>query len=116
MNAQFDKIEEQAPTVIVESTTVEEAETATENTEKVRKEEVKFNRDTVADFYKNVVSKTENRYLVIKNKEGRVLTEIPLLVGVPSLVVGTVVFPFAAAILAVAATVTNLTVAIERKQ
>lgn len=116
MNAQFDKIEEQAPTVIVESTTVPEAETATENQEKVRVEEIKFNRDTVAGFYKNVVGKTEGRYVVIKNKQGRVLTEIPLLVGVPGLVLGTVVFPFATAIAAVAATVANLTVAIERKQ
>ncbi|MBE9226777.1 DUF4342 domain-containing protein [Phormidium sp. LEGE 05292] len=116
MNAQFETIENQAPTVIVEPNTVEEVETATENQEKVRVEEVKFNRDTVADFYKNVVGKTENRYLIVKNKQGRVLTEIPLLVGVPGLVVGTVVFPFAAAVVAVAATVANLTVAIERKQ
>ncbi|MFB2838992.1 DUF4342 domain-containing protein [Floridanema evergladense] len=116
MNAQFEKFEDQAPTVIVEPNTVEEAETTTENQEKVRVEEVKFNRDTVVDFYKNVVNRTENRYLVVKNKQGRVLTEIPLLVGVPGLVVGTVVFPFAAAIVAVAATVANVTVAIERKQ
>lgn len=116
MNAQFEKIEDQAPTVIVEPSTVEETETATETQEKVRVEEVKFNRDTVADFYKNVIGRTENRYLVVKNKQGRVLTEIPLLVGVPSLIVGTVIFPFAAAVVAVAATVTNLTVAIERKQ
>jgi len=117
MNAQFDKIEDQVQTVIVESTTVETSETATDNTaEKVRVEEVKFNRDTVKNFYKNVVGKTEDRYVVIKNKQGRVLTEVPLLVGVPGLVVGTVVFPFAAAVVAVAATVANLTVAIERKQ
>ncbi|MGA9378026.1 MAG: DUF4342 domain-containing protein [Phormidium sp.] len=116
MNAQFEKIEDQAPTVIVESSFVEEVETASENHEKVRVEEVKFNRDSVAGFYKNVVGKTENRYLVVKNKQGRVLTEIPLLVGVPSLIAGTVVFPFAAVVVAVAATVANLTVAIERKQ
>ncbi|MFB2937666.1 DUF4342 domain-containing protein [Aerosakkonemataceae cyanobacterium BLCC-F154] len=116
MNAQFEQVEDQAPTVIVESNTVKETETAAETQEKVRVEEVKFNRETVTDFYKNVVGRTENRYLVVKNKQGRVLTEIPLLVGVPSLIVGTVVFPFAAAVVAVAATVTNLTVAIERKQ
>jgi len=116
MNAQFEKTENQTPTVIVELSPVQEAETATENQEKVRVEEVKFNRDTVADFYKNVVGKTENRYLVVKNKQGRVLGEIPLLVGVPGLVVSTVVFPFAVAVVAVAATVANLTVAIERKQ
>ena len=116
MNAQFEKIENQAPTVIVEPTVVEEVETATENQEKVRVEEVKFNRDSVADFYKNVVGKTENRYLVVKNKQGRVMTEIPLLVGVPGLVIGTVVFPFAAVVVAIAATVANLSVAIERKQ
>lgn len=116
MNTQFEKIEDQAPTVIVETISVEEVETAPENEETVRVEEIKFNRNTVADFYKNVVSKTENRYLVVKNKQGRVLSEIPLLVGVPGLVVGVVVFPFAAAVAAVAATVANLTVAIERKQ
>lgn len=116
MNVQFEKIEDQSPTVIVDSTTVEEVETATENQEKVRVEEVKINRDTVANFYKNVVGKTENRYIVVKNKQGRVLTEFPLLVGVPGLVVGTVVFPLAAAVVAVAATVANVTVAIERKQ
>ncbi|MFB2898803.1 DUF4342 domain-containing protein [Aerosakkonemataceae cyanobacterium BLCC-F50] len=116
MNAQFEKIENQAPTVIVDPTIVEEVETATETEEKVRVEEVKINRDTVANFYKNVVGKTENRYLVVKNKQGRVLTEVPLLVGVPGLVVGTVVFPLAAAVVAVAATVANVTVAIERKQ
>ncbi|MFB2878007.1 DUF4342 domain-containing protein [Floridanema aerugineum] len=116
MTAQFEKIENQAPTVIVETTPVEEGENATETQEKVRVEEVKINRDTVANFYKNVVGKTENRYLVVKNKQGRVLTEVPLLVGVPGLVVGTVVFPLAAAVVAVAGTVANVTVAIERKQ
>ncbi|XWK90328.1 MAG: DUF4342 domain-containing protein [Phormidium sp.] len=116
MNAQFAKIEDQAPTVIVEVNPVQEGENATETQEKVRVEEVKINRDTVANFYKNVVGKTENRYLVVKNKQGRVLTEVPLLVGVPGLVVGTVVFPLAAAVVAVAGTVANVTLAIERKQ
>lgn len=116
MNAQFEKIEDQAPTVIVEPSTVDERETTTENQEKVRVEEVKFNRHTVGNFSKNVISITENRYLVIKNKQGRVLTEIPLLVGVPSLIVGTVIFPIAAVVVVVAATVANITVAIERKQ
>jgi hypothetical protein len=116
MNAQVENFADQAPTVIVEANTVEESETATENQEKVRVEEIKFNRDSVAGFYKNVVGKTEDRYLVIKNKQGRVLTEVPLLVGVPGLILGTVVFPIAVAVVAVAATVANLTVAIERKQ
>ncbi|HEY9297128.1 MAG TPA: DUF4342 domain-containing protein [Phormidium sp.] len=116
MNTQVEKFETQAPTVVVNASTVEEPETTTDNQEKVRVEEIKFNRNTVAEFYKNVVSKTEKRNLIVKNKQGRVLVEIPLLVGAPSLIVGTVVFPFAAVLVAVGATVANLTVALERKQ
>jgi hypothetical protein len=116
MNTQVENFETETPTVIVESNSFTAEESATENPEKVRVEEIKVNRDTVVNFYKNVVGKTENRSLVVKNKQGRVLAEMPLLVGAPGLVLGTIVFPLAVAVVAVVGTVANLTVAIERKQ
>jgi Domain of unknown function (DUF4342) len=84
--------------------------------EKVRVEEFKISADGLFAKLKELIQQGKLRRLVIKNPEGRILADIPLMAGLVGGVAGSVVFPIAAVLAAVGAVVAHLTVVIERKE
>jgi hypothetical protein len=100
------------------NTTVENpsftSEFATE--EKVRVEEFRISGDSLIAKIKELIQQGKLRHIVIKNSQGRVLADIPLVLGLVGGVAGAVVFPIAAVLATVGAFVAHLTVAVERKE
>ncbi|GAH53819.1 unnamed protein product [marine sediment metagenome] len=80
------------------------------NEEKVRIEEYKISGDKLIAKVKELVHEGNIRRITIKNKEGKVLIEIPLTIGV----VGIVLAPALAAIGAIAALVTECIIIVEK--
>lgn len=80
------------------------------NKEKVRIEEYKISGDKLIAKVKELVHEGNIRRITIKNKEGKILIEIPLTIGV----VGIVLAPALAAIGAIAALVTECTIIVEK--
>jgi len=83
---------------------------ATEQTEKVRREEYQVTGEQVVATIKELVHEGNIRRITLKNEEGKTLIEIPMTVGV----VGAVLLPVWAAIGAIAALAANLTIVIEK--
>ena len=79
-------------------------------TENVRTQEFQVNGEDVVARLKALVHEGNIRRIILKNEEGRTLLEIPLTVGV----VGAVLLPVWAAIGAVAALATKLTIVVEK--
>ena len=77
---------------------------------KVHKEEFKVSGDAVIAKIKEILHEGNVRRITLKNEEGKVLIEIPLLLGV----VGTLLLPVWAAIGAIAALAANLIIIIEK--
>ena len=75
-----------------------------------RWEEVKVTGDQLVATVKDLVRQGNIRRIVIKNDEGHVYLEIPLTVGV----VGAVLLPVFAALGALAAVASGLTIAVEK--
>ncbi|MEG4204759.1 DUF4342 domain-containing protein [Microcoleus sp. Pol7_A1] len=90
------------------------SEFATE--EKVRVEEFKISADSLIAKVKELIEQGKLRRLVIKNSQGRILADIPLMAGLVGGVAGSVAFPIAAVLATVGAVAAHLTVAIERKE
>ncbi|MEG4801707.1 DUF4342 domain-containing protein [Microcoleus sp. ARI1-B5] len=90
------------------------SEFATE--EKVRVEEFKISGDSLIGKVKELIQQGKLRRLVIKNSQGRILADIPLMAGLVGGVAGAVVFPIAAVLATVGAFVAHLTVVVERKE
>ncbi|MCC3410776.1 MULTISPECIES: DUF4342 domain-containing protein [unclassified Microcoleus] len=84
--------------------------------EKVRVEEFKISADSLIGKVKELIEQGKLRRLAIKNSEGRILADIPLMAGLVGGVAGSVVFPIAAVLATVGAVVAHLTVVIERKE
>lgn len=78
---------------------------------KQRHEEFKVNGEELLKKVKQLIAEGNIRRLTIKNKDGKTILEIPLTVGV----VGAVLAPVLAAVSAVAALVTECTIAVERE-
>ena len=78
--------------------------------EKVHSEEFRVNGEELIAKIKNLVNEGNIRRIIIKNKEGKVVFEIPLTFGV----VGALIAPQLAAIGAIAALVTEATVVVEK--
>ncbi|MEG3862265.1 DUF4342 domain-containing protein [Microcoleus sp. herbarium12] len=122
MNSQL----EQQATILQQDTAAAEAANPTVETplfaseftteEKVRVEEFKISADGLFAKLKELIQQGKLRRLVIKNPEGRILADIPLMAGLVGGVAGSVVFPIAAVLAAVGAVVAHLTVVIERKE
>jgi hypothetical protein len=74
------------------------------------KEEFKVNGEDLLRKVKELVAEGNVRSITVKDKEGKVLVQLPLLAGV----VGVLLVPTAAAIGAIAALVTECTIVIER--
>jgi hypothetical protein len=75
-----------------------------------RTEEFKVSGDELLKKVKELIHQGNIRRITIKNKEGKSLIELPLTIGV----VGTALAPALAAIGAIAALLTECTIAIER--
>ena len=78
--------------------------------EKVRSEEFRVNGEELIARIKNLIKEGNIRRVIIKDKEGKVVFEIPLTLGV----VGALIAPQLAAIGAIAALLTEATVVVEK--
>ena len=78
--------------------------------EKFRKEEFHVNGEELLGRIKNLVNEGNVRRIIIKDKEGKVIFEIPLTFGI----LGALIAPQLAAIGAIAALVTEATVVVEK--
>jgi hypothetical protein len=78
--------------------------------ERVHTEEFKANGEKLITKIKELIHEGNIRRIIIKDKEGKTVMEIPLTIGV----VGALLAPTLAAIGAIAALVTEVTVVIEK--
>jgi Domain of unknown function (DUF4342) len=78
--------------------------------EKIRTQEFQVNGEDVIARLKSLVHEGNIRRITLKNEEGKTLLEIPLTVGV----VGAVLLPVWAAVGALAALATKLTIVVEK--
>ena len=76
------------------------------------KEEFKVSGEDLLKKVKEIIREGNARRLIIKEKEGKTLIEIPLTVGV----VGIALAPVLAAVGAIAALVTDCTILVERNK
>lgn len=74
-------------------------------------EEFKVKGEDVIRTVKRLVAEGNVRRIIIKNKDGKSLVEIPLTIGV----VGAALAPMLAAVGAIAALVTDCTIVVERE-
>lgn len=75
-------------------------------------EEIKVNGEELLAKVKQLVKEGNVRRIIIKNKEGKTLVELPLAVGV----IGAVFAPMLAAVGALAALVSECTILVVREQ
>jgi len=80
--------------------------------EKVRTEEFRVNGEELIAKIKNLLKEGHIRRVIIKDKDGKVVFEIPLTLGV----VGALIAPQLAAIGAIAALLTEATVVVEKTE
>ena len=78
--------------------------------EKVRTEEFRVDGEELLSKIKNILKEGNIRRVIIKNKEGKVVMEIPVTLGV----VGALIAPQLAALGAIAALITEATVVVEK--
>lgn len=78
---------------------------------KTSQEEFKVSGEDLLRKVKNLINEGNVRRIIIKNKDGKKLIELPLTIGV----VGAVLAPVLAAVGAVAALVTECTIVVERE-
>lgn len=78
--------------------------------EEFYREEFRIKGEDLLVKVKEIVAEGNIRRIIIKNDEGRSLLEIPLTIGV----IGAILLPVWAAIGAVAALATNLTIIVEK--
>ena len=76
-----------------------------------RHEEFKVNGDELLAKVKQLIKEGNIRRLIIKDKAGKTLIEVPLTIGV----VGIALAPILAAVGAIAALVTECSIAVERE-
>ena len=92
-----------------------EAETPVYTQDKISVEELKINGDDLVAKVKELIHEGNIRRIILKNEDGRILIEVPLTVGVVGGVIGAALFPVIAAVGAIGALVTHMTLIIERK-
>lgn len=80
--------------------------------EKFRTEEFRVDGEELLRKVKNLINEGNIRRVIIKDKDGKVVFEIPLTFGV----VGALIAPQLAAIGAIAALLTEATVVVEKKE
>lgn len=79
--------------------------------EKTTQEEFKINGRDLVDKVKELIQEGNVRRIIIKDRDGKTLVELPVTVGV----VGAIIAPVLAALGAIAALVTECTIVVERR-
>jgi len=82
------------------------------NKGKTRFEEFRLNGGEILNKVKEIIHEGNVRRIIIKDEHGKTFMEIPLTVGV----VGAIVAPILAAVGAVAALASNLTIVVEKTE
>ena len=77
-----------------------------------RTEEFKVSGDELVEKVKQLIKEGNVRRIIIKNKDGKTLIEVPLTIGV----IGVVLAPVLAAVGAIAALVTECSIVVEREK
>jgi len=80
--------------------------------QRTRTEEFKLDGGMVLDKIKELIHQGNIRRIILKNEEGKTLIEIPLTMGV----VGVALLPVLAAVGAIAAVATRMTVVVEKTE
>jgi len=83
-----------------------------EGEQKTRTEEFKLDGGKVLDKIKDLIHQGNIRRITLKNEEGKTLIEIPLTVGL----VGVALLPIFAAVGAIAAVATRMTIVVEKTE
>jgi hypothetical protein len=83
---------------------------------KVRTEEFKVNADSAVAKIKEIIAEGNVRRIIIQTEEGKTLIEFPLTVGVAAAAGVLLLAPLLAAVGALAAIVTDLTIVVEREE
>lgn len=83
-----------------------------ERSEGNRTEEFKLDGGKVLDKIKELIHQGNIRRIILKNEEGKTLIEIPLTVGL----VGVALLPVFAAVGAIAAVATRMTIVVEKTE
>jgi hypothetical protein len=78
--------------------------------QKTRTEEFRVNGGEILNKIKEVIHEGNARRIILKDEHGKIFMEIPLTVGV----VGALVAPILAAVGAIAALASNLTIVVEK--
>jgi hypothetical protein len=86
------------------------------NDEKVRVEEYKVTADETVAKIKELIAEGNVRRIIIQTEEGKTLIEFPLTVGVAAAAGVLLLAPLLAAVGALAAIVTDLTIVVEREE
>lgn len=82
--------------------------------EKVRTEEFSVSADEAVKKIKDILDEGNVRRIIIQTEEGRTLIEFPLTIGVAAAAGVLLIAPLLAAVGALAAIVTDLTIVVER--
>lgn len=82
----------------------------TECQEKTRTEEFRVNGGEIINKIKEIIHEGNAQRIILKDEQGKTFMEIPLAVGV----VGALVVPILAAVGAIAALASNLTIVVEK--
>lgn len=75
-------------------------------------EEFKVRGEDLLNKVKEIINEGNVRRIIVKNKEGKTLVELPLTIGV----VGAALAPMLAAVGAIAVLVTECTIVVEREE
>lgn len=75
-------------------------------------EEFKVRGEDLLNKVKEIINEGNVRRIIVKNKEGKTLVELPLTIGV----VGAALVPVLAAVGAIAVLVTECTIVVEREE
>jgi hypothetical protein len=86
------------------------------NEGKVRTEEFKVTADSAVAKIKEIIAEGNVRRIIIQTEEGKTLIEFPLTVGVAAAAGVLLLAPLLAAVGALAAIVTDLTIVVEREE
>ena len=86
-----------------------------EPTQPPRQEEFRVNGEELLAKVKQLIAEGNVRRIIIKNKEGKTLIELPLTIGVVGVTAAALLAPVLAAVGAIAALVTECSVVVERE-
>lgn len=88
----------------------------TADTENIATEEFRIQGDELVTKVKTLIHEGNIRRIIVKNETGHPLIEIPLTIGVVGGVLGAAFFPVLAAVGAIGAVATHLTLVIEKRE